>query len=333
MRTILPVLLENKLYEVEKELAERFSPHHNRSKALSTYYRRMNLDKAAERVEVCGDFLDFRVPIDPAERSKLVHANFCKDRFCPMCAWRRSLKIFGQVSAVTERLKADYDFIFLTLTVRNCSAAELRGRISELSTAFSQRFMKNKHIRNSFCGYFKALEVTRNAETLPCFEFHPHFHCIFAVRKNYFTSRDYLKFQELRQIWKDCLGLDYNPSINVKKIYPDESGSLFEAVAEVAKYAVKSDDYLNGSEAEVESTLFTLISALSGRRLCSFGGVFKDMAAELDLDDVVDGDLVHVEKEETVASAGYIVTYEYFAGEGYKLTYLEKDDFYNVDSG
>ena len=105
----------------------------------------------------------------------------------------------------------------------------------------------------------------------------------------------------------------------VKENVTDEEGeTLGKAVAEVAKYSVKSDDYLQGSDQEMADGVLTFLCAISHRRLCSFGGVFKEAAHELKLDDVTDGDLVLTGKEELRRDIRYlIVKYQWQIGYGY----------------
>lgn len=77
------------------------------------------LDSLAE----CGSFLVF--DRNEQQRLRLHRANFCKVRLCPMCSWRKSLKLFGQVSKITDVLlekNPTTRFIFVTLTVPNCTA-------------------------------------------------------------------------------------------------------------------------------------------------------------------------------------------------------------------
>ena len=76
-------------------------------------------NKAPQLLE-CGKFLEFKEFIKTGDK-KLNKANFCKYRLCPMCSWRRSLKIFGQASQVmAEAEKQGYRFLFVTLTQKNC---------------------------------------------------------------------------------------------------------------------------------------------------------------------------------------------------------------------
>ena len=93
---------------------------------LSESYKRLGYLKKAKRVQFCGSNLTYKVDVANGSK-KLFSADFCKVRLCTMCAWRRSLKVFGQVSKVMDVLcgTKKYNFLFLTLTVKNCAAENL----------------------------------------------------------------------------------------------------------------------------------------------------------------------------------------------------------------
>jgi plasmid rolling circle replication initiator protein Rep len=318
-------------WDIENELTDKFLPHKNRNVSLARFYGELDLPRRAEKVLNCGTFLQYSIPQDFSDGATLTEANFCKDRLCAMCTWRRTLKIFGQVSRVMDVLEKDYQFIFLTLTVRNCSADELKDKIAELERGFSL-FRRLRQIGRSFQGYFKALEITRHPDYPKEIEYHPHLHCIIAVSPDYFTTKDYLTHAKLRELWQQALGVDYAPIVNIKKVKPAETEdgdvSLGKAVAEVAKYSVKSDDYLSGTYSQIRQGIVTLLDALTGKRLCSFGGIFKKVARLLELDDMTDGDLVFTRGDKLRADVGYIVIkYQWQIGIGYRqqYTYYEKE--------
>ncbi|QTD39770.1 protein rep [Sporosarcina sp. Te-1] len=83
------------------------------------------LTKKAEQMYDCGNYLVFKIKDD---RLKLYQTYFCKARLCPMCNWRRSLKIAFQnkkiIQAVNEREKVRW--VVLTLTVRNVDGEDLK---------------------------------------------------------------------------------------------------------------------------------------------------------------------------------------------------------------
>ena len=68
----------------------------------------------------------------------IASANFCRNRFCPTCQWRRSVKLFRQNYECFEWIKDMYPgcrFVFLTLTVRNVPIGSLASRIADMSAA------------------------------------------------------------------------------------------------------------------------------------------------------------------------------------------------------
>lgn len=308
-----PKKVENmKLANVYYEIAMRASISSDRDMFLSRY----------SRVAECGTFLEFHVTDSGKD---LFRANFCKDRLCPMCNWRRSLKIFGQASAVMNLLESEkkYRFIFLTLTVKNCTAEELPQTVQMLFDGWRFLYNKNKRFMKMAKGTFRTLEVTRNTDkTSPSYgTYHPHLHVIVAVNPSYFKGEDYVTQKEFRSMWRSACDLGYDPWCDVEVIKPDVRSlkdgviSFSKAVAEVSKYAVKSTDFLSGTVDDSVSYVRAFLEALSGRRLIGYTGCFAKARKQLQLDDLETGDLVHVEGEQLRADVAYmIVRYRWCAG-------------------
>ena len=249
-------------------------------------------------LEECADELLFLQ--DAEGNRRLKQGNFCRIRVCPMCNWRRSLKLFSQVSAVTDAILAEKKarFIFVTLTVQNVRGDVLRDTIDRLNKAFSyitansRTFAPAKKLKENLLGYMKAEEITYNADRD---DFHPHIHAILEVRPSYFRGDNYIKQKDWTALWRAALGVDYDPLVDVRNI----KGGTAKAVAEVAKYPVKMDGILKIKDKEkAAKALVELYSAIFRRRLVTFGGDFKEYRKRLQLDDVETGDLIHVEAEE-----------------------------------
>lgn len=279
-------------YSVSDEIENRFLPKKQDSQLLSLVYDYLGFKNRAFRVSSCGSLLEFGIFEDA---NKLLFANFCKDRLCPMCNWRRSLKLYGQVSAVMNELqKQGYRFLFLTLTIKNCSAADLPKTVSVLLDGFTKLFHDNRRVRKVCCGFFRSLEITKNSVTG---EYHPHLHCIIAVLPSYF-HKDYISQREWSAVWGDCIAVDYNPVVDIRAIRASDAGDQSEAtfsaaVREVAKYSVKGSDFLDADDIDnTAETTLDFLKALSFRRLCSFTGVFSKVRKQLRLDDAENGDLV-----------------------------------------
>ena len=98
------------------EMMEDFLPKKRDSVYLSHIYDLIGYESKVKQVSDCGSYLEFHHELDDDgcinEVGLLHRANFCKDRLCPLCSWRRSLKMFGQISDISDHLHEDYLFLF-----------------------------------------------------------------------------------------------------------------------------------------------------------------------------------------------------------------------------
>lgn len=309
-----------------------------RSLLLSDSYQRIGNNKKSQRVKSCGDVLTFKKLED---EFKLHQANFCKVRLCPMCAWRRSLKIYGQVSKIMDVLtkNENYQYLFLTLTVKNCIDKELSQIIDNLIAAFKE-LNRSKEFKAAVKGYFRALEITHNlnSQSKSFDTYHPHFHCILVVNKTYFDDKKiYISQKQWTSIWKKCLKVDYEPIVHIIKFKADDDISLKKSICETAKYTVKDNDYIiepgdyykkvlpddalnsfiNYTNKLTDNSVNVLDYSLSNRRLVAFGGEFKRIHKELNLDDALDGDLINTDIENMRPDVSFVII-QYKWNVGYK---------------
>jgi plasmid rolling circle replication initiator protein Rep len=252
-----------------------------------------------QSLEHCGNNLLFSV--NDKNEKKFKSAYFCRLRTCPMCNWRKSLKMFGQTNKIANKIleqNSSTRFLFVTFTVENCSAEKLEETISFMNQGFKRLTDKSKKLaitnkfKSNMLGYIRAMEVTYNQEKDT---YHPHIHCIFAVKAGYFKGNGYIKKSDWQYIWGECCKTEYEPIVHVQTI----KNSTSKAVAEVAKYPVKMDELANyQNENKAIKALIVFTKILKGRRLITFGGVFADIKKQLKLDDVETGDLVNLEDEQ-----------------------------------
>lgn len=324
---------------LETEIKKKFKPKKEQTVLLAESYNRLGFDGHSERVKLCGTSLEWlersgacldgesgkgsrwEPAGSPARPTyKLYRANFCRERLCPMCSWRRSYKIFGQMSQIMNYLGNGYRYIFLTLTVPNCEPGDLDNTIDNMIKAW-HKLSKRKAYKQAVKGFFRALEVTRNKNNGT---YHPHFHVVLAVLPSYFTSRDYISRDEWLHMWQKSMQDDSITQVDVRIMRDKKTGDTYgealnSAVCEAAKYAVKSGDYIFANNDELmDFIVCTLRGALWHRRLTALGGVFKDAQAHLGLDDCEDGDLVHIDNEIREDLATMIIRYQWSAG-AYKL--------------
>ena len=274
----------------KKDVVSEFTKHKLMTAKLVPRYTQLaklfdddRFSRWSHKVQECGSYLEF-YNFEKAGL-KVKTANFCADRLCPLCNWRRSLRMFAKLSKIIQSkqyVETKYKNLFLTLTVKNCSIDELHKSIENIFYSF-KKFIQHKAISAAIKGYFRALEITYNPKSQT---FHPHLHLILSVPSSYFTSFYYLSQAKLTYYWQQSLSVDYTPVVDIRK-FKDSKG-----IAEASKYVIKSDNkFLNSISNEA---LRILRLELQNIRLVGFGGVFRKIAAELKLtmnDDVVEIDL------------------------------------------
>jgi len=258
------------------------------ARELADVFDNIDADKA-RRMRACGELLGFAADADG--RMILRRGSFCRIRLCPMCCWRRAVRVYGQVMAIHGYLGKEAEAmgvkrqrsILLTLTVRSCPPEQLGATIDAIMQGW-QRLTQRAAVRDVWRGGCRVMEITVNRDRksgsyLMC---HPHIHAIATVAPSYW-GRAYLSQADYTRLWQESMRLDYVPVCDVRAIKRDyERG----AVAEVAKYTVKPVDYLRVAPGDRETIITVLDSALRHRRLLSLFGSWADGARALHLPDI-----------------------------------------------
>ena len=196
---------------------------------------------------------------------KIVKADFCRERICQVCAWRRQAKFVSQTLPILEVMQKDYRFIFVTLTIKNVKYNKLRNAVDVLMKGYD-RFLKRKKIKESFKGVIRSLELTYNAIKD---EFHPHLHLLCAVDKDYYNNpKKYITQDELSCTWQEVCNRNYKPICHIESVENNE-----RACIETIKYSLKPSKY--------NEALRAFLYILKGRRLVSFSGKFAKLRKTL----------------------------------------------------
>lgn len=275
------------------------------------------LDKA-RRLESCASYAEFsRLP--DGQGLHLYQSSFCRVRLCPMCQWRRSLKLGAQVRRVVERANADHiadtgaawRWLMVTFTIKNVQGPELGATIDRVHKGLNN-LAKCKRWKGAVRGWLRATEVTHNTNpsSTAYDTYHPHMHLLLCVPASYFKGKGYIRQKEWATLWGHYIKADYTPVVDVRVIKPEDGGRLSDlpageqaaamgkACAEVSKYAAKPADYIVPSDLLLSmQTVQVLDSMLDRRRMTSWGGNLKDIAKALNLDDPETGDLIHIDDE------------------------------------
>lgn len=287
------------LKDKNEKLINKCTGKKKKNPRFSSYIEPLVSKKLIERIKECGDFLQMLSDFS-LENSKLHKANFCGNRFCPMCSWRVACKDSLEISILMEHLRKEEnkEFIFLTLTAPNVKGEFLDGEIKKYNKSF-ERLMKRKEVKQIVKGYIRKLEVTYNSDkTSDSYDtYHPHFHVVIAVNKSYFTDKDYyINHDRWLNLWREATG-DYTiTQVDVRKAKAND----YKEVYELAKYSAKDTDYLVNRE-----VFTTFYKALKGKQVLVFSGLFKDahkMYKNHELD---------IYKEQDTIEYAYMVNYNW----------------------
>lgn len=222
-------------------------------------------DKTVERVKECNTFM-MMVADEDMENKKQHKGNSCKNRFCPICAWKKAKKDALSLSVMMAYLKLEEkkEFIFLTLTAPNVSAEELDDEIRHYNQSF-QRLMQRKEVRQIVKGYVRKLEITYNEKRN---DYHPHFHVLISVNKSYFTDKDYyISRNRWLNLWQQVTKNPLITQVDVRRVRNSKNDKVYE----IAKYSAKDSDYLINQE-----VFEVFYKALKGKRLLVYSGLFKE---------------------------------------------------------
>lgn len=285
-RTILGDLTEHKRYAID---AAKLA-------AISDW----SADRAPKML-ACGTYVAMQ-PRDTGEGWEIVASNFCRLRLCPMCAWRRSLRLYGQLLRVVDALPG-YEWLLVTLTVPNVVGTQLGATLSEMNKS-SRELLKLPECVG-WAGWLRATEVTYNSDRD---DYHPHYHLLVAVKPTYFHGRNYVAVKKLRALWRRWWPTA--SQVDVRKVADCRRGCC-----EVAKYATKPLIFPADAagQRKYAQVFDTLRRQLHGRRLICTAGVIKDTLKALQID---------LESEDTAGT-------EDAAKEIVRLTWYDSDMMYH----
>ena len=253
----------------------------------------------------CNHFMMFHADKD-LEKRKLVLANSCNNRFCPICAWRKAAKYSLKHLIMLKKLIEDkkYAFIFVTLTSPNVTAERLEEEIRDYAKAF-KRFSETKAFDNMNVGYIRKLELTYNKDRN---DYNPHYHLLICVKKSYFKSRDYIKQDDWLTMWQLAKRDNNITNVDVRKVKSDN------AYLEISKYVAKDFEYL--AHKEIFDVFY---KSIKGKQIITYNKIFKDLAKKYD-----NGELDYL-KEIDETKYVFKILYEYIFNKNNMRNYGQKN--------
>ena len=227
----------------------------------------------ANKMSDCGTQVDFAIDEDGIVN--VVGGRFCRQRLCPMCQWRRSLRLSFLMEDCLESLEK-FEFLHVVLSRPNCSADELKSEIQALYSAFNSMW-KTEKVKAAWKGAYRSTEVTYNEESK---SYHPHLHILVAVLPSYFTSRYYISHEALNALWNASNDWheDYDLNTFISRLKGENKKEIIREVTKYINKPVPIEDVRKRGEA-IEQ-MFVYNSVLRGRRMVQTYGVLKDAISE-----------------------------------------------------
>ena len=299
-------------FQLQYDYFNQIDKHIRFNDQLADFYRELYDETAdesvgthARRVELCSKYLDFdyyRLQGVKAFR----RINLCHDRFCANCQGLLARKRELKYGPILDDFAKTYSLWHVVFTVPNVSGEELRPQLQLMYKKFGymMRYLKGdakisgvNFLQYGFAGAIRSLEITQNFESGT---FHPHFHCVFMLRKDLQLEKTQLnsysfsgstlrrRFSEfeilLQKVWYLLLN---GEEVNAPAL--DELAQGYSVIAdpmepgnyrEIFKYAIKGcfkDDALYDFE-----SFRTLYYALYNRRVLQGYGLLYRLDFEHD---------------------------------------------------
>lgn len=219
----------------------------------------------------CGDAIEVIMHDDGS--AHLGNGWYCRQRFCPGCAWRRSLRDSRIIYGVWEQMLAQHRVpILVGLTIPNVSGDNLPNAVTGINRAYN-RLMRLKRYHEAWRHSIRKLEITYNqrADT-----YHPHLHVLIFVDPGYWRDR-YINHDTLLQDWRSVTGISCITQVDVRRC--TTSGTRVGAIAEVAKYCAKSTDYLASQQ-----VFDRMYNALYHKQYITYSGACATARKQLERD-------------------------------------------------
>lgn len=279
------------------------------SKTFYNFMLKENLkanDKKAKRIKDCASYLDFYCD-ETEEFKKLAHGFFCHDRFCPICSNLKMRRDSFELLSCINVLKKDfnYQFLMITLTVKNVSSDVLKDEIKKIKKSF-KKFRELQAFQKMSKGYVCKLEVTYNKEVD---SYHPHLHLICAVNNSYFKSRDYLSRDKILQMWRNSYKDQEITQVDIRKI----NTATIKDILEITSYAAKNADLFYSYD-----VFKVFYNSLRSVQILSYNSCFRDIRKKIRDKDI---NLLDYFDEKDFVIATKLLMYNYY-DEKYKLDHV-----------
>lgn len=192
---------------------------------------------------------------DDAPYVRMHTSRQCRLRTCQVCQRIHARKATRFHHALLERIwrdTPDMRISLLTLSMRNVPLADAKAGFEKFRTAVRD-YLAEKEVKRSHHGVLIGIEAAiRGTDASP--EIGWHSHCAQLITDACMVEGRYLSIMRIRELFRDCLGVDYLPQCWITASKADADGDTRQAdrnsTTEAVKYCCKSLSYLSAPPAE-----------------------------------------------------------------------------------
>lgn len=185
--------------------------------------------------------------------------HWCRVKLCPVCEFYRQLGVSKDLTKIMKDMKNDYDFIFFTLTIKNCKDYQLGKKVDKIMNAWD-KLVRYKIIKEAVTGWYRWIEISYNRTEDT---YHPHLHIIAAA--------NYIDKEKLQSLWEKAMRLDYEPIVKITKVVDIENMPNYVRKKKDRDYIIPDDIEVSGK------AIATLDHILQHRRISGYGGEMKKL--------------------------------------------------------
>lgn len=222
-------------------------------------------------------------------------SRYCNQRWCLICNRIRTAKIINGYKKEIEAFKEPQ---FVTLTIPNVKAADLRASIELMNKSISKI---NNNLKRRHKTKIKALRKYECTYNIKRDDYHPHFHLI-------------IEGKEIANILlNEWLKYNKTTDIGGQNITAANSSTMNELCKYFTKIVGKDSDYN-------PKALNTMFLAAKGKRTFQPIGIKKDVSEEIEEIQKQEADFVEFENEIYLYEKN---TYDWISGSGLLLSEYE----------
>ena len=139
-------------------------------------------------------------------------------------------------------MNKEYDFRFLTLTIKGCENYELVDKIADIMSSWN-KLLDDNRMKEAVKGYYRWLDII--------------------------MAGDFIDKKELQNLWKKEMRLNYEPNIKIQRMTNIQS---------LSKYIIKKkrDYIIPDNNSAMKDAVKTLDGVLESCCIRNYGGIMKN---------------------------------------------------------